>query len=304
MTSKIKIIYLLAAPFSGTTLLSRLAALHPQIASVGEMVNVIKETGGAGYLCSCNMKVSDCQFWLGVKDRMNALGISFDLADFDITPPKRVSGIIVRGNKMLETLLRDPVGRLFGKKFYRGIISALPLSRRVEALSRSILAQSGKTVLFDASKNPDLYPYLVGSNQFEVIVIHMVRDPRGVGLSMMKNLGRKKYIDCVSDWVAINDKIEQIINVFGRSKAIVLRYEDLCRAPTSFMSRLYKEVNLVDVESTFRPLEDCHIIGNRMRLAPVDQILLDERWRNELGTNELSAAKMIAGAFAQRYGYF
>lgn len=304
MNERVKFVYLLAMPFSGTTLLSRLVALHPEIASIGEMVNIVNKMGGDQYLCSCGMRLGQCSFWLGVKTRMAEKGHHFDLGDFHVTPPQRLISATYRAGMLVS---RHPTGHRQIKRLSSNLavqLSKTNLSRRIEDFSRSVLQQCGKQIFFDASKDPSLLYYLAGNKQLEIIFVHMVRDPRGVSLSMMKNLSKERFSACLSEWVSLNNKIIWLMSLFPEIPSITLKYEDLCESPTLFLNQLFQRLAAQQFTVDLSDEQSSHVIGNRMRLEKLDRIVTGDRWRETINDDDLEEAKNLAGPLAIRLGYF
>jgi hypothetical protein len=298
-----KFIYVMGMPFSGTTLLSRLVLMHPEIATIGEMVNVIHKIDRGTYLCSCGVRLVDCSFWLGVKTRMARRGQDFDLLDFRIKPPQRIAGIFYKGAQFASS-----TGVAF--KHLKKIANAFSsykahssLSERVRAFSESVLEQSGRSIFFDASKDPNLLFYLVGSKHFRPVFVHMVRDPRGVAVSMMNNLSRSCFDSCISEWLTTNEKIAYLLSLFPLADMVTMRYEHLSATPFQELENLWDLIEAGGSDVNLLNSPDSHIIGNRMRLSSLDKIKLHEKWVQLVNDRDMEVARKIAGPFAERFGY-
>ena len=74
------LVYLAAASHSGSTMTAMLLSAHPELCSVGEL-KAIHLGDKDSYLCSCNTKVSECDFWQGVTSKMAARGQDFEISD-------------------------------------------------------------------------------------------------------------------------------------------------------------------------------------------------------------------------------
>ena len=68
-----KVIYLLAASHSGSTLTAMLLGSHPDVCTVGELKGV-RLTDPDRYLCSCMKNIRECEFWNNITDLMNKKG--------------------------------------------------------------------------------------------------------------------------------------------------------------------------------------------------------------------------------------
>ena len=73
-----RLVYLLAASHSGSTLTAFLLGSHPEICTVGELkLTSLGEVGS--YRCSCGEEIGRCVFWTAVRERLAARGIAFEL---------------------------------------------------------------------------------------------------------------------------------------------------------------------------------------------------------------------------------
>ena len=77
---------------------------------------------------------------------------------------------------------------------------------------------------------------------------------------------------------------------------MVVRYEDLCADPRATMRELFAFCFVdPDVDVTTFLAREQHLLGNSMRLGAVDEIRLDERWRDVMSEDELGAIAAAAG---------
>src|SRR5512139_378397 len=80
--NKTKLLYILAASHSGSTLLSMMLAGHPQIATAGELKLSSRAIGDVTrYRCSCGRFILQCGFWQRIVSEMKRRGFDFDIAD-------------------------------------------------------------------------------------------------------------------------------------------------------------------------------------------------------------------------------
>jgi hypothetical protein len=83
------------------------------------------------------------------------------------------------------------------------------LVRRNVELAKSVLSVTGKSVFFDASKNPMTIRHLASHPDIELRVVHLVRDARGTALSKRKNQQKTNWRRNVKSWVRTNRNIER-----------------------------------------------------------------------------------------------
>ena len=303
--TRIPFVYLTSPPFSGSTLFSFLVNAHPQIATVGEMTGLVKSKDPETYRCSCGNLIQKCSFWLKVSEQMALRQFAFEPASFD-TRIRLGNNILAQRllsnslrNSMLERV-RNEALRLWPKQYRR----LEYLLARNKALAASVLQATGKSVFFDASKNPMTIPQLKSQPDVDLRVVHLTRDVRGACLSRRTNGREPNWRRAVIAWVRANRNIERQLHSLSPDRWIRIRYEDLCRDPAATLNRFY---GFCGVEPRGLPQDfssvEHHIVGNRMRLSGAGQIRLDEAWRRVLTADEQAYANKRAGAIQERYGY-
>jgi hypothetical protein len=298
----IDFVYLTSSPFSGSTLFARLANMHPDIASVGEMSGVISRVDADTYTCSCGKRIKVCGFWSKVAEGMASRGQVFDPGTFDT-----------------KFRLDNPFSRLLHVSLpFRAledardkIIMSIPsirlrveyLIERNKCLAHAILAAAGKSIFFDASKSPDLIRFLIADPSVNLRVVHLVRDVRAVGFSRQKNQGASDWRQTVARWIRMNRSIERQLQRLPRDRWIRIRYEDLCGSPQTTLSRFFSFCGAppFQVPAALDSGEH-HIVGNRMRLSG-GQIRVDDKWRHELRPDQRLLAARLAARYQARYGY-
>jgi hypothetical protein len=85
---------------------------------------------------------------------------------------------------------------------------------------------------------------------------------------------------------------------------MVLRYEDACADPRTWLKRMYafSGVEVVEPPDVVVSREH-HVLGNNMRRTDAIRIRVDESWRERLTRDEQARALAIAGPFHARFGY-
>ncbi len=302
---KIRFVYLTSPPFSGSTLFSFLANTHRQIATVGEMTGPLARQDPATYKCSCGCRIKECAFWQQVAERMQSMGFPFDSGSFD-------TRIRLGNSSLARRVLSGPLGNAWLENIRGRMLKLWPrqyrrlqyLVDRNKALATSILRVAGKSVFFDASKNPMTIVHLGNQPDVDLYVVHLVRDVRGASYSKRKNQERTNWRQNVDAWVQSNRNIEIQLRRLPADRWIRIRYEDLCRAPTETINLFFEFCGLepAGLPHDFGSIEH-HIVGNRMRLMERGQVKLDEAWRRALTLDEQACAERRAGWMQARYGY-
>ncbi len=182
---KVRLLYILAASHSGSTLLAMLLNAHPEICTVGEL----KATalGDADrYRCSCRRRIRECPFWTAIVREMAESGFDFDVAASNTDFRSGASPYVL---KLLRPLYRG--GAL--ECVRDALLQVSPRWRarlpRIQstnaALMRGVLSQARKRVIVDSSKIGIRLKFLLRNPELEIKVIRLVRDGRAVSLTYM-----------------------------------------------------------------------------------------------------------------------
>ena len=320
-----RLVYILAASHSGSTLLAMLLNAHPEIATVGEL-----KASALGdpdhYLCSCRKKIRECAFWSDVGEAMKRKGHPFSITRAG-TDLRSISSPYV--TRLLRPLHRGPIlegirdAALACSPTWR---SSLPRIQQLnEALIDCLCIRTGKKVLVDSSKIGIRLKYLLKNPALDVRVLRLARDGRGVGLTYMnpsafadasdpslrgggtgetQESGRRSMDEAAREWRRSNEEAEAIVRRLDRSKWMEVRYEALCESPDSTMGGIFEFLG-VDPDpgrTNFRSAEH-HVIGNGMRMDSTSEIRLDERWKWTLDASALSTFEKVAGEMNRHLGY-
>ena len=322
---KLRVVYILAASHSGSTLLSMLLNSHPEVCTVGELK--ITSLGNVdAYRCSCLARVRECPFWSGIKEDMAKRGIPFDIANPGTDLRSRASPYIYR---LLRPLHRGPV-----LEWIRDLLLALSPSWRVHRqriqsingnLMSCVLARSGKRVIVDSSKDGIRLKYLLRDPALDVRVVRLVRDGRAVTLTYIDpgqfadasdprlrgggtgtdRRGERLATEAAThQWRRSNEEAETLIAQIEPERWTEVRYEALCAQPEAMLRQLFAFIG-VDPDRPrpeFRAVAH-HVIGNGMRLDSTSEIRLDDRWRTALADADLAKFDAIGGNMNRLLGY-
>jgi hypothetical protein len=291
--------------FSGATLLSFLLNAHPQIATVAEMDGPLKGSNVESYLCSCGQKIKACEFWDAVTRAMEERGFPFDFADFgtrfEFAGPRLVQYLRLGSTRIrLLDSIRDAIFQALpgeGQQL-RAIVA------RNDALIDSILSITGKDVFVDTSKGALRLRSMHKFSRFDVRVIHLIRDVRGVVASNLRRNKNTNVQEGAIRWVKLHRQYERALALLPAESYIQVRYEDLCQDVPGTLKRLYEFCGVdPEIEVTNFRATPQHIIGNKMRLKAWSEIKPDEGWREELTAEQLQQINRIASKSSRQYGY-
>lgn len=256
-----KLIYLLGAGRSGTTVLSTLLNAHPGITTVGEMHQFYDHLIHAKP-CACGEGLNTCIFWGGI------------IPHIPVNENTRaLYGILAEK----ESHLRIPFYLLGGKAneaYYKA----------QHTMFDAVRSKTSEDHILDSSKYIARYLLLRQDGQIDIKGIYVVRDVRGVIKSFRKKVQTTK--GPISTIL-----YHSLINLFGQivcwmdPKVIKIRYEDLMTDADGTLSKIQKHIFGEDSDLTITKESYVmpHIIGgNRMKSSQQIRLKFDQEWKSEL----------------------
>ena len=299
---KDKLIYITSPSYSGSTLLTILLAEHPAVATIGEL-----KASAFGdierYCCSCGTRLLDCSYWQRLEQRLRPNNPTFDLRNWrtHFAGGGRVT------HKLLSATLRPPLAesmRSLGQTLVPDARHRFDATLELNAAVMSaVLEEAQATTFLDGSKDPVRAKYFLDSDRWDMTVVALIRDGRGVTNSYMQHESTD-MATALDRWLGKMQEIERLEAVAG-SRFIVTRYEDLCADPLAECNRILAAAGLPELDELAFPIvaDDRHILGNSMRLKRLDAVRSDEKWRNCLSEADLDAFWDRAEAVQNRFGY-
>lgn len=295
------------SPYTGSTLLGFLLDGHPDCVSIGAATGLTRKVDVDTYQCTCGALFRDCEFWREVAERTARLGhpvtvfeSNFWNTHLRVSERRWLNGLLVRslGNDRL-TDVRDAM------LLSRGPIKdALVEARRSSwALAKSILEITGAKVFIDTARDHQRPKYLDPDEGLDVKVIHLIRDPRGNVASIMSHTG-VDVATAARQWKHYNVEAARVSRYIDPGSWLRVHYEDLCLDPQGTLDEIAGFIGVPPAPvSAVLDGGESHIIGNSMRLRGVDEIRLDEKWRDRLDSQDLETIARIAGETSRRFGY-
>ena len=295
-----KLLYVSATQFSGTTLLSFLLNQHRSIATVGHTMGWPFEDPDK-FRCSCGERIADCPLFqhvaasyarAGLKFHPNDFGTSFRVSENPALNYYLTEALPKISATVLESF-RDAVVRMSPR--WRKRLDKQMLANRV--FVDAVLDYWRADCYLDNSHSPYRLRRLAADRYFDVHNIHLLRDPRGVTMSLMKNSGLSPERG-VQVWLKRQRDILRISR--GVPKTLRVFYEDLCLFPDHTLRKIHEFGGLQEQAFTgnFKDTEH-HILGNRMRLSD-GSIRLDERWKRDMSVQERKVVEMELLRFVSR----
>jgi hypothetical protein len=305
-----RLLYFVGTSFTGSTLTAFMLNLHPQIVSVGEAAGPARSARvkGGEFPCSCGATLAECPFWTGVGEEMTARGLPFDPGHWDLRfdPDDRLARRLLtsslrsnRADALREALVLRTPG--LGKRLRT-------IADRNEATMASVCSVAGKPVFADTSKQVYRARCLDRLTNLQPYVVHLVRDSLGFVASKKsrreKNPRGAELDNAIGYWNRRSAEVERLFATLPPERRLRVRYEDLCTDPELEFGRICRLVGLEPIPGPYDFLtNDHHIIGNHMRLASSSEVVLDERWRSILSSDEIDAVRRKTSVYREKFGY-
>jgi hypothetical protein len=295
--SLIKVAYVTCSSYSGSTLLSFLLNDHPDIATVGHTTGWHVEPGEE-FRCSCGALLAECPFYTRMDAIFDAAGLPHTLGDYGTAYRLSANDHVSRYLTSNLPFIRSPALERARDLLVRLVPGwRRTLARQDKAnitFMRSALELARAKVFLDNSHRPYRLRRLAMAPDFDLSVIHVVRDFRGVVNSTMR---QRKWgpVETTRAW--LNEQVDctRIAGDFPRRQTLF--YEDLCNDLDGTLASLHGFLGLQPqpFSGDFKTREH-HILGNSMRLQG-GKVSKDARWRAELPPEHIQAITRTA----QRY---
>lgn len=296
-----RLIYIMGPNYSGSTLLTLLLADHPDIATVGEL-KATAMGNIATYHCSCGQLLTACPFWTSVRQVMAQQNRRFSFDNFATHFRDHKHPLT---DRLLRAALRGPLLEAVRKAGFTLLPSARQTKQEIigqnHALIEIICDLQQAPAFLDDSKEPIRLKFLLEAGLWDIRVIHLIRDGRGVTNSFMRH-NRTDMEKAAHQWVHTQQECDRMAALLGKGRCFTLHYEDLCQDPEKNLNALHDFLGL-DPKLRASATRTKHIMGNQMRLGSLQDIRLDEKWKQSLSSADLQIFATIAGPVNRLHGY-
>lgn len=270
-----KVIFILGSGHCGSTLLDLILDSHSKIIGLGQCEKI-----GTKDTCACGKSFSDCGFWKNVVDyqddfyKSQVYGVYRSKKDF----------LFNKNNYFLKTKNKEG----FSINDY--------ITGSKEMFKKTLQA-SGAEVVVDSSKNTDRVELLAKDKDIEPIILHLVRDGRGVVWSYFrKNIDKKKRFPYMWKWFVMNIKAE-FLRKRNNMPYVFINYSGLINNPEAELKKIIKKTGL-DYEPSmlkFRRSEHHQAAGNRMRMGGSEDLKEDMEWKKKLSLKHKLIFNLLFG---------
>ena len=308
----LRVLSVVGAGRSGTTVLASILSEVPGCASAGELRWLWQRGIQEGRPCGCGRPPAECPVWAPVIARcLQAPGPDGDPVSVDE---------VVRAQHELN-LTRNRMRVLRSANETETSWPALRLVRHVTGTAVEALAETtGTSVVVDTSKRPHDAAVMAAIPGVELYVLHVLRDPRAVAHSWRRaktfsvdgetrTMGTRRLPSSVRRWTANALGSEALRRRLPPERWLRMRYEDFCASPALEIDRI-----LAMLGQTGRPqfegsdtvrLTPNHIVaGNPSRFTVGSvQIRVDEEWTRAMSRRDQLLVFGSTLPLLRRYGY-
>lgn len=306
-SSAIKLVYIMGAGRSGSTILDIVLGNHPEIESVGELVKWPVSGWINNEYCACGHRANDCAYWTQIRQAWSKSTGENDILTY-MSQQDLFTGRLI------------PYLRLF-REWSRSSAEFKRYAEQTYALLDAIHLVSNKSIIVDSSKYPERAFLLSMMPNIDLYLIHLVRDGRGVAWSLQKSFKKNDKVGVQKEiksgpvwraamfWTVTNLQSAWVLRQVPAKKSIRLRYEDLVNQPQQTLTKIE---NLLKVDLT--TLVDAimagssftvghNISGNRLRMAGSVSFRADTEWQKMMPRRQQKIFYMLTGPLLRRFGY-
>ena len=275
---KIQIIYILSCGHSGSTLLNLILGSSPNSYSLGEFMflkNRLQQTNyigkkidGEKLFCTCGKELHECRFWSPITKSIN-------LSKLYSPTPKKVDYI-----HLFLYLYFGFYKSIYKEKNNDSLLFKKTLEEAQKIKSKKV------SFLIDSSKSLKRVLHLQSNSQFDVKVLHLTRDGRGV-MNSYKKLNFS-LISSYGYWIINNILIRRYVKSLRKKhphNVLSISYDLFTQHPKKYLERINSQFGTqVDLKHylTQTNKETFHNFGgNGLRNKKITEIRYDQSWKKK-----------------------
>jgi len=280
------VICLIGTSRCGSTVLQHVLEAHEGVAAAGE-IQRLEQLKAQGTPCACGEAVDACPVWSAVGAQSPAPGRH-----------QRPASLARR----LTTIGAIVAAVSSGKQSLAPASEREAAARLADCVEQAAL-RLGAGIIVDSSKDIDHFARLALGDAFDLIPVHVVRDPRGVVHSAMTRTQADPAI-VARHWQRVNRAGLWLARLTPRYPWRIVRYEDFCEDPLGVAGDILRAAGQLAPLPRLTPAQ-CHALGGSpgFEAPDPDAIRTDERWRIGLTARLAETTWQRTGRLAIRLGY-
>ncbi|NJL74544.1 MAG: sulfotransferase [Saprospiraceae bacterium] len=308
---KRKILLITGSGRSGSTLLSKLLNEIEGAFNVNELVFLHLNGVVRDYPCNTGEKFSESAVWKNIMAAYRSRN-EIDLLEYKphLIPNTRK---LVKSQLLPYSKTNEATNPYF--QAYQ---------QAIKDLYEAIFEVTNASIIIDSSKIAPFVNVVAHLKDFDLYVLHLVRDPRAVAHSWQKTI-RREDVDASTNlfmekrtparssirWQLVNRFAETLKN-HANLKYHYLKYEDFAAEPAKYLAEILHFLNLpantipVENGNTIQlKREDYGIWGNpNVRTQKnIVKVKMDDQYKAELPTRDRITATIYAMPLLWKYGY-
>lgn len=284
------LLYISGSGHSGSSLLDVLLGASGDMSSTGELHRL--SLNPSTRQCACGETLERCAFWSGVLLTYNQEEAPLDSWR---SVPVTASGK-VEESKADNLLAQLSLATGYGLTRRRSdaLQAQYLAAENTWRVVRSICRYAVTEVVVDSTKSPTRMNALERTKLGDYRIVCLTRDPRAVVASRKRREGTSAIISALK-WNTENIKMLVMALAVPERHRMSITYEELCASPLQTINAIRGHLGLsrLDYINIPRPGMYHSIPGNPMLLRDITRIHSDERWRAELGANEIMVVTAI-----------
>lgn len=301
-----KVIYILSAGHSGSTLLDLAIGSHSEVFSTGELMHLSwqiergpveskKQT-----FCSCGADFRRCTVWnkiIGQIETKHRIPVYKHPHQFKLAPhhsrnhKRSIKTLIIQ--KILMNNYQSIFGLLFSKLL--SIVYRKTITNNWHLFDEICNVTNTKYVI-DSSKNILRYVLLKRFRPNDIFLVILVRGIHGVASSSYIEVSDEVINKRTKGWIRLyKNRVPKLIRTLKQTEYLAVRYEDFCENPNEKITNICNHIGL---NNTIKELEintnHRHLVaGNPIRHAGKIIIQKDNRWKQRLTKSQIESLNEI-----------
>jgi hypothetical protein len=267
-------------------------------------------------VCSCTQDFRDCEYWSKVFNNLKE-NHGIDMVADPFSLDNAFFGSFSYQNQIEKLSFVDKVkGYVIRLLLERNLFSnwVETIEPKVKKWSEnnwklySAMAEAGGTeVVVDSSKDWRIALLLHKYFKKSVTIVVLSRSVEGFVAANRRWASKNQYTysltSALQEYKDHHDRMALMEKSNPDLQVVRIRYEDMVANPVAFLKHMESSLGLQpqplkeQVPFAFNPAKSHIVAGNPMRYKGEQQVVVDERWRNELSEEEFKAI----GAFKAKY---